>query len=230
MISKIFSALVAAVIGIAAPAAATEQFTGGSFDMTPVAAISGQTSGPGYVYPGATLVDGWQFLTNAGIIDGVTATPWFGGSPPQGFEGPQYAFVQSTGALAQHFTATHSGLLTVSWLEGSRPAIGGSTGNQNYDLLLGSDSFGLFQVYSGQNFVARSASLGPVTAGNNYRFVFRGLATNDGTVFIDSVSATITPAGPAVPEPSTWLLLVAGFGLTGLVARRRRPRAVLVSA
>lgn len=230
MISKIFSALGAAAIGVAVPVAATEQFTGGSFDTTPVAAISGQTSGPGYVYPGDTVVDGWQFLTNAGIINGVTASAWFGGSPPQGFEGPQYAFVQSTGALAQHFTATQSGLLTVSWLEGSRPAIGGSSGNQSYDLLLGSESFDIFQVYSSQNFVARSASLGLVTAGNTYRFVFRGLATNDATVFIDSVSATITPAGPAVPEPSTWLLLLAGFGLTGLVARRRRPRALLVFA
>jgi hypothetical protein len=30
----------------------------------------------------------------------------------------------------------------------------------------------------------------------------------------------------AVPEPSSWALLIAGFGLTGLMARRRRPRSV----
>lgn len=34
------------------------------------------------------------------------------------------------------------------------------------------------------------------------------------------------PQFNAVPEPSTWALLIAGFGLTGAAARRRRPRAM----
>ena len=32
---------------------------------------------------------------------------------------------------------------------------------------------------------------------------------------------TVTPSAPAVPEPATWLFMVAGFGLAGLALRRR---------
>lgn len=40
----------------------------------------------------------------------------------------------------------------------------------------------------------------------------------DGVLF-DNFAFT---AGPGVPEPGTWALLITGFGLTGAVARRRR--------
>jgi hypothetical protein len=43
----------------------------------------------------------------------------------------------------------------------------------------------------------------------------------------DSFAATevITPGGGAVPEPATWAMLLAGFGLVGVSARRRRALA-----
>ena len=41
---------------------------------------------------------------------------------------------------------------------------------------------------------------------------------------------TVTAAGSApvggVPEPAAWALMLAGFGLTGVVARRRRGTVV----
>lgn len=48
---------------------------------------------------------------------------------------------------------------------------------------------------------------------------------SEGVAFeFDSFAATevITPGGGAVPEPATWAMLLAGFGLVGVSARRRR--------
>lgn len=38
------------------------------------------------------------------------------------------------------------------------------------------------------------------------------------------------PASNAVPEPATWAILIAGFGLVGAVARRRRTGLLLAAA
>jgi hypothetical protein len=43
---------------------------------------------------------------------------------------------------------------------------------------------------------------------------------------LDGVDATLTPAAsptPGVPEPASWALMIAGFGLAGAMLRRRRP-------
>jgi hypothetical protein len=37
-----------------------------------------------------------------------------------------------------------------------------------------------------------------------------------------SIRLDTAPAGPGVPEPASWALLIAGFGLTGAAMRRRR--------
>lgn len=54
---------------------------------------------------------------------------------------------------------------------------------------------------------------------------FRGVwisGAGDGSAVDYSYSITAGPKPGAVPEPATWALMIAGFGMVGLSARRRR--------
>jgi hypothetical protein len=54
---------------------------------------------------------------------------------------------------------------------------------------------------------------------------FGGVANQ--IVFDDITFGSSTPGpGPAVPEPASWAMMIAGFGLTGAAMRRRRSTAV----
>lgn len=74
-----------------------------------------------------------------------------------------------------------------------------------------------------------------VTAGNTYEL---SLLANDcpygghaGYAYLDGFGDVVggggTPPVGGVPEPSTWALLIGGFGMTGAAMRRRRQAAAL---
>ena len=73
----------------------------------------------------------------------------------------------------------------------------------------------------GTNFVGTSTS--------NYNGTFysqpSGQAAENFNLSVYSVSVQNLSAAP-VPEPATWLSMIAGFGLIGVQLRRRRIRAV----
>ena len=58
---------------------------------------------------------------------------------------------------------------------------------------------------------------------NGFAGGFAGLGHNDGR-YIDntSVSGVILRATGVIPEPGTWAMMIAGFGLVGAASRRRR--------
>ncbi|WP_310476064.1 PEPxxWA-CTERM sorting domain-containing protein [Sandarakinorhabdus sp.] len=49
---------------------------------------------------------------------------------------------------------------------------------------------------------------------------FGQTSVSDGSPIIDNIS--IDTVGAAIPEPASWAMLLAGFGLVGFAARRRR--------
>jgi hypothetical protein len=174
---------------------------------------------PNYVYPGlygADTVASWTYNGGAGLIDTSQGpNAWYGSTSPSGFSGAQYAFVQNSGTLSQIFTSALAGLTTISWLEGSRPEMGGSNGNQTYEVLLNGVPIYTHTTSSGQNFLTVSA-LGTLVAGQNI-LEFIGQSQNpDSTVFLDDVSVA------AVPEASTWAMMILGFTWLGFLAYRRQ--------
>ncbi len=66
------------------------------------------------------------------------------------------------------------------------------------------------------------------TDGDNYDRIL--IYQNSGTGGYESDNHTVgfftAPGGGTVPEPATWTMLIAGFGLIGLAARRRRQASV----
>ena len=134
----------------------------------------------------------------------------FVGSNP---DGNYYAFLQSldgtTSSIFQNVTVT-AGKYMVSWLAGGRTNYSGPV---NYTVSLGD------QIYSGglaqaQPFTATSALV--TLAAGTYALTFSAYTEGgDNSALIDKVSIA------AVPEPATWGLMIAGFGMIGATMRRR---------
>ena len=141
-------------------------------------------------------------------------------------QGSYYGFIQVAGVLAQNFTATQTGTGVLNWLDANRTGYGGL---QSYDVTLVNGSttqfLGNFNSAVG-SFVVRTSSSFALANGVTYSLRFTGLAQNDSTAFIDEVVLTSS----AVPEPESWALLLGGFGVVGLAARRRRRSGVAVTA
>lgn len=222
---QVWKVAAALAVMMAAPVVAEEVQNGG-FEAPPIATLPGNLGS--YAYLGGS-VGLWSFAGGAGLINGYTAFPWFGGSPPQGFGGSQYAFLQNVGSIQQSFVASATGLFTPFWLEAARPVLSSSAGNQTYTVHLDGTLLGTFNTVSGQSFTARQGAAVPVVAGNAYLLSFTGSASGDNTAFIDNVSGSIA-AAPGVPEPDGWLLMMGGFGGIGLLARRHRRGARIVTA
>lgn len=226
--NRSFSALALAAIILAIAAmhgesAKAAYILNGSFEAPTPSDFPPTTSGPlysnppDYVYPGfggsATYAN-WTYASSAGLIN-VDNPPnaWYGNTPPSGYSGDQFAFVQGSGSLSQTFAAS-AGSSTLSWLEGSRPDFGCCNGLQSYEVLLNGNILGTFSTPNDQNFLLHSFS---VTLLASNTLVFQGLATTDSTVFLDQVNLS------AVPEPSTWAMMLLGFVGMGFMAYRRRP-------
>lgn len=69
-----------------------------------------------------------------------------------------------------------------------------------------------------------SSAIGPLA---NSRFsIIQSAGTSIGTAAIDNVNLSAVP--PAIPEPDSWAMLLAGFALTGAAVRRQRRMAAKI--
>ena len=166
---------------------------------------------------------GEPFSGASGLITSGSAA-W--GSTP-GQDGNYYSFVQSTGNLSQTFTASNTGAYALSWFDRQRSNNGGP---QTYSVSLSAANIAdvVLGTFTADNTAAWTSRAGAanfvLAAGTAYTLTFSGLTTGDNTAFIDNIAIA------AVPELSTWGMMILGFGVVGAGMRRRRSAGKLAFA
>lgn len=138
---------------------------------------------------------GVAFNAPEGAITGMTSAPAH--------------FKSLDGAGASPFGVYAEGAgLGGSWQSGGNPRDGVPVGEQaTFVYALANDSYKADDFWSGT--CVKAAGCAPLVVR------FRGTEPDSG----DKVSASLT----TVPEPETYALMLAGVGLIGFIARRRRP-------
>jgi hypothetical protein len=210
------TALLVGGMMVADAAGATNLVSNGSFE-TPI------SSGIATFGTGSTSITGWTVI---GASDISVLLNGIGGIVPD--DGQQ--FLDLTGTRDNQ--GVYSGVSqTLSTLDGVAYTLQFALGN--YSQNPGITGIAVTAGSAAQTFtLARPASgfvwetfslnfLGGVGGSTLISFTGTngGFYTGLDDVYVESVSAPVTPA---VPEPGTWAMLVAGFGLVGMVSRRQR--------
>lgn len=151
---------------------------------------------------------GWTQSGNTGFTS-VTSNPTYVHS---GTYGAALGPVSSTGTLSQWLNTVTGATYTISfWLRND-----GGTPN-SFDAYFGSNHL-LTTINQGASAFFNYTYTATDTAPTLLRFVFQQDPAFWG---LDDVSVQ-GPAGPAVPEPGTWMTMLFGFGAIGLAMRSRR--------
>lgn len=204
---------VALAVGAAALApaslSAAESLTNGGFEAPEVAGPCCITSPP-------TLIPGWTATPNVNVVNGTFS------SSPAGtnlaLEGDQYLDLVGQGgegSISQTFATVEGQVYTLKF--GYSHNLFSGLGSASARLLVGSLSDSITHTGGTNSNLNWVNYLGSFTAlGNSTTLTFVNTAggPNEG-VFLDAVSVA------AVPEPSTWAMLILGFGLLGGAMRRR---------
>jgi hypothetical protein len=153
-------------------------------------------------------------VTFVGTDDGSTWGGNSNGNPGNwGLEGTNGAGFSGFNGNSNTQTLTFAGPLSFFSLDASR-----SNGSQDGTITL--------EAYNGATLVATtSANFGAINvwttlsvAGTFDRVVYTGTGTGFHPFGVDNLNWR---AGNPVPEPATWALMIAGFGMAGMGLRRR---------
>ncbi|THD62017.1 PEPxxWA-CTERM sorting domain-containing protein [Phenylobacterium sp.] len=231
-----FAALAAGLIA-AGSASATQLLANGNFD----AGNTGFTSQYVYSPPNGTGANLWpegtyDVTTNPNLDHPLFAS--FGDHTPAPSLGEMMVV---NGASAPN---------TIVWSEGSNgaPLVGASNTAYTFSFWVASvypDSPADLQLWiNGQvvNGASFQAEGGPAGVGNWQEFTYSGVTGSTGLQSISLSNLNLQPSGNdfalddmsltgvAVPEPTSWALMLVGFGGLGALLRSRRRRGVLAAA
>ena len=156
-----------------------------------------------------SFVGGWT--VGDGTVD-MVGTGFFEFYPGHGNYVDLDGSTGNAGVFSKELSLTGGVTYTASFL------LGGSTrGDSNLvDVGFGS-SLASFTLLSADPLGARSIAFTPGSSGNYSLSFANAGGDNLGAILDDVVVST-----PAIPEPETYALMLAGLGAVGFVARRRR--------
>lgn len=241
-------AILMLLTGLALPVAAAAQITQVSyasltgaqlttFDDVPGGGAPGTNYDNVFVSNGVSFAERFvgQTLTDAGGFDQLGGTP----------SGPLVLQLGAAGRNLNVFDFNGSQVLTglgsVGFPsggaigEGSFAALFSSGQSQfGFQLVGGGGGTAFIDFFRGDGSVIQSVSVGGL-ADAFYGFTrdggvqdIRGISiwNNDGAgIGFDNLKFDVRSVGGVVPEPQSWALLIAGFGLVGATMRRRRQAA-----
>jgi hypothetical protein len=211
----------------AANAAPTNAISNGSFESSNVVAGDYRYAAaiPGHL---AVTASPWDFFGGAGISNSSSA---WGGTA---LDGSSYAFLQGAGGTVSQTFYGGSGQYTIDFALAQRTTAGTVVGAQSIGVSLDGKLLTLAPQVSSPYISPTAFTSNPFTYGGwtrysftvdaasgSHKLAFEGQGWNgqDTSVFLDKVSV----AAP-VPEPETYAMLLAGLGLMGTIAARRKPK------
>jgi choice-of-anchor C domain-containing protein len=216
---RLRSAVLAIAVSAAAVsgARASNLLTNGGFESPAV----GQ---PGsFINETGTGVTGWTVTTNN--VDVVSG----GGSNPAAFEGSQFLDLVgtgSTGGIAQSFATTVGQAYLLTFEYSNNPSNSPDAANvtvgsgENDGSLLSSNVSHGGTTQANPNWTLFSEVFVANASTETLSFL-ETVGGNNAGVFLDDVVINTTTVG-AVPEPSTWAMMILGFCGLGFMAYRRK--------
>jgi hypothetical protein len=181
---------------------------------TPALAAVNLVTNPGF----ESGLAGWTRFGNTGY-SGVTGS-FAGQSPTEGAAQAYFGPVGSSGGILQSIATTAGTSYRVSF------DVWAAAGGQQFRVDFGNQTLFDDRMRFGQGYTSFVYDVVASASASELRFRTR----HDPSYYLlDNVRVSGLGGGGAVPEPATWAMLIAGFGLVGLAARRRR-RTGAVSA
>ncbi len=227
------SLIAAAVLATATGAQAVELITNGSFEQTALT-----TKGSFQQRNGTTNVTGWgggaglAFLDTPGSADGNIYLAVYGPFAKTSPDGGNFVEADAAPSYANAITQTIKGLtigqaytLTFYQAAGQQKGFTGPT-TERWKVSFGTDSqlSSMYSLPQGGVGAWQSQTMTFTAHATSQLLSFLAVGTPDGQPpisFLDGVSLQA-----AVPEPATWALLVTGFAMVGVAARRRKSASV----
>ena len=204
----------AALIAVfaASPAMAANLLTNGNFENT---GFGGTTSYYNVGLDHAIPSDfGWSVPINN--VD-IVANGQYG---PALSNGGNYVLdlvgYGSTGAISQLLTTTPGQLyrITLNYV--------GNSGTPGFTAGISANSAPVGTITSGSTWNTFTTTF-TATSGSTLFQISEGIGGGNGGVFLDNIDVS------AVPEPATWAMMLAGFGMIWFGLRSRRKQAVRVT-